>query len=64
MADRVGDRHRSALRNAEQRKVFESSRVNDGLEVTDENLLRHLLDLTIGEAVAARVVADQRVVAR
>ena len=64
MAHRVGYRHGTALRNAEQREAIEPSSIDYGLEIADENLERNLFDVAIGKAIATRVIADQRVIAR
>src|SRR5215472_1810623 len=64
MTHRVGYRHGTALRNAEKRKALEPGSIDYGLEIADENLERNLFDLAIGKAIAARVIADQRVIAR
>ena len=57
--------HRASLRDAEQREAFEAGGVDDGFEVADERLQRDIFDVRrSGRPFAARVVADQRVVAR
>src|SRR5271157_1790555 len=64
MAHGIGDRYRASLRDAEQCEAFEAGSVHDGFEVADERLERNTFDVAVRETVAARVVADQRVVAR
>ena len=64
MARRVRDRDGAALREAEDREALEPELVDHGLEVAHHRLEREVVDVVIGEAVAALVVAHQRAVVR
>src|ERR1700728_2277801 len=64
MANRVGDRRRASLRDAEQREAFKPGGLHDGFQVAHGRLERNVFDIAVREAVAACVVADQRVVPR
>src|SRR5271169_3431247 len=64
MAHGIGDRYRASLRDAEQGEAFETGGFHHGFEIADECLERNLFDFTVREAVAACVVANERVVAR
>ena len=61
MAHRIGDGHGAALRDAEQREPVEAGRLDHALEVAHEGVERDVVDVPVGQAVAARVVADQPV---
>ena len=52
----VAECDRRALRNAEQRKGFDAQRVDDRLEILDPGLEGNAFDVTVGQAVTARVV--------
>ncbi len=58
---RVGDRDGTALGDAEQREALEARGVDDGLEVADEGVEGDVVTVPVGQAVAALVVAQQRV---
>ena len=64
MANRVRDRDGAALRNAEKGEAVEPGGVDHRLEIGDEGLERYGLHVAVGQAVAAHVVADERVLAR
>ena len=64
MAHGIPDRYRASLRDAEQVEAFETGGIDHGFEIADECLERNLLDFSVREAVAACVIANQRVVAR
>ena len=64
MLHRVGDRDRRALRDAEQRKALEAGRVDDELEIAQPGLEAQILDVPVGKAAAALVVADEPMRAR
>ena len=61
MPHRIGDRERAALRDAEQREALEPRRVDHAFEIAHEGLERDVVDVPVGQAVAARVIADQPV---
>jgi hypothetical protein len=58
----VGDGDGAALREPEQRKAIEAGGVHHGLEVAHPGLERQILRVAVGEAGAALVVAQERVV--
>ena len=58
--DRIADRNRAALGDAQQREALDASGVDDGFQVVHERLEGNVLDLPIRQAVAACVVSDQR----
>jgi len=60
----IGDRYRATLRDAEQREALDAGGIDDGFQVAHEGLEGTLLDLAVGKAVAAGVVADQRMIPR
>jgi len=64
MAHRIRNRYRTSLRDAEQREAFEAGAVHHRFEIADERLERNLFDIAVRQAVAARIVADQGMVAR
>jgi hypothetical protein len=57
--DGVGDRHRRALRDAEQDEARRLDRVDHRLEVAHPAREAEVGDLAVGEAAAALVVADE-----
>ena len=59
VASRVGGRDRTALRNTEQCKAIQPLCVDHRFQISDEGFQRDFLDIPIGKAVAAGVVADQ-----
>jgi hypothetical protein len=64
VAHRIGDRNRTSLRIAQQRETVDPCRIHDGGDVIDPRVERYVGDVPIGEAGAARVVADQPVLMR
>ncbi len=64
MRDRVGDGHGRALRHAEQRKSLLANGFDHGFEVAHEGIERHVVDVPVRQAVAARVVADELMLGR
>ena len=60
MPDGVLDRWGAALRHRHQREAVEPGVVRDRLQVADPSLQRVVVDLPVGEPVAALVVADDR----
>jgi hypothetical protein len=62
--DRITDRNGAALGDTQQRETFDAGGVDDGFQVAHEGLEGNLLDLPIGQAVAACVVSDQRMIPR
>ena len=63
MAHRVGDGNGAALRHVQQRKTRQADLVDHGFKVTHPKLERDFVDLPIRETIAARVGANQRVLA-
>src|SRR5215467_12707186 len=61
MTRRVGNRDGAALRNPKQRKLLYSGRLDNAFEVAYEGVERNVIELPIGQAVAARIVPDQPV---
>ena len=61
MSHGVGDRHRAALRHAEQREALEPARIDDALQVGDHRLEGKVGHVPVRQAVAALVVANKRV---
>ncbi len=61
MTCRVGHRHSSALRHAEQRKAFQTEIVDDRLEVLKPRVERVVSDVMVGQPAAALVVPYERV---
>src|SRR5215510_693791 len=61
MTHRVGNRDRAALRNPKQRKPLHSGRLDNAFEVAYKSVERNVIELPIGQAVAARIVPDQPV---
>jgi hypothetical protein len=59
IASRVCDRHRAALRDADQGEPREPDRVDDGLEIVHERLEGDVRNIAIGEPVASLVIPDQ-----
>src|ERR1700761_3093908 len=64
MPHRIADRDGATLADAEQRETLDAGGVDDGFEIVDEMLERNVRHVAVRQAVAARVVADQRVIAR
>src|SRR5215471_21377418 len=62
MAHRVADRYRTSLRDAEEGEALESRGIHNGLQIADKRLERNLFNVAVRQAVAACVVADQRMV--
>ena len=64
MAYSKSDGNGTALRDSEQRKAIQSSRIDDRCKIADPRVQRKFIHIPIGHAVAASVVADQRMVLR
>ena len=64
MPDRITDGDGAALADAEQDEAVEAGGVDHGFEIVHETLERDVRHVAVRQAVAARVVADQRVIAR
>ena len=62
VAHGVRDRYGATLRDAEQRKPLHAARLDRALEVVDEGFEREVPHVPVGQAVAARIVADEPVV--
>jgi hypothetical protein len=64
MTRRVGDRHRAALRDAEQRKAFEIHRVHHRLEIAHPRVDAGFGKVPVGQPASSLVVAHELVIAR
>ena len=64
VAHRVGHRHRTALRHADQREAAQAQAVHHGFEVTHPGVEREVGHRVVGQAAATQVVADVLVIAR
>src|SRR5579871_1024396 len=64
MPNRVGDRHSAALRDTEQRETIDPRGIDHGFEIIDKMLKGDVGHLTVREAIAPRIVANERVFAR
>ena len=60
MGDRKGQRDRGAAGHAEEREPLEAGGLHDRLEVAETRLEAEVVDVPIGHAEAALVVADDR----
>src|SRR5271166_1748985 len=60
----IGDGHRAALGYPEERETLDANRVNDRLKVGHPGVERERDNVPVGHAVASRVVANERMLAR
>ena len=58
----VGDRDGTALRYSKQRKPRDVDRINDRLKVADAGIKGQIIDILVGHAVTAGIVANERVI--
>ena len=63
MPDRVGDRNRAPLGDAEQREPLNARGVDHRFEIVHEPLECDVRDLTVRQPIAPRVVSDESVLA-
>jgi hypothetical protein len=63
MAHRIGDGNGAALRYSQQRKTLQADRVDHRFKIAHPRVERDFVDLPVGETIAARVGANQRVLA-
>ena len=61
---RIGDRDGAALGYSEERETLDTDRINDCLKVGHPGIERERVNVPVGHAVASRVVAYERVLAR
>ena len=61
---RIGDGHGAALGYSEEREALNADRIDDCLKVGHPGVERERVNVPVGHAVASRVVANERVLAR
>src|SRR5438309_72667 len=59
VSDGIDDRDRTSLRNSEQRKAIQLGGFDHAFEILFKSFERYIVDVPIGESVAAFVVADK-----
>ena len=60
----VADSNGAALRDSDQRETLNPSGIDHRFQVANPSVKGKLIDVPVGHAVAARIISDQRVVAR
>jgi len=62
VTDRMGNRNGAALRYSKQRKAVDTGSVDNRLKISHPSVEGDLIDIPVGHAVAASIIADERVI--
>src|ERR1700730_9544363 len=58
----ISDGESASLRDAEQRKTLDPSRINYCFKITKKSIKRHIVHIPVGQAITARIKPNQRMI--